>query len=362
MSTEEPNDWSVWQSLLANPKEIRSILDNREDRDPCSGFYRLRFGKTSPWEPVAIYRDGEEWVALVSGEMHDKFGRFTGGDFKGEPYVVEEVWNRCCGQPISLEEYERVAERGEEWSDSDPVVAQQIRKAPRPGHNSGDVDEAEQLRDQIESALAGAKAYVIRDDETAAKAQSLRSRLLELHREADKAFHAEKDPITKHGKEVDARWRFRSDAQEGADGIRDKLKAFENAKLQAQRKREAEEAEKKRLEEEAQRKKEAEARAAEAASVEGEPFAEPEPQPEPEPAPAPSPAPVQTTLKGSYGRAATVTAKIVVDQVTDQDALYAYLREHKEVKELLFDLAQRAHKAGRTNIPGISLKEEVDVR
>jgi len=348
MSTEEPsNPWAWWEAALANPKAIGDAL--KITSTPEQGFYRTK-SKEGAWEPVAIWFADGAWSAL-QGLPPDH-----------RNVDADQVWTWCCRNPISQDEYERVAERGEEWSDSDPIVAQQIRKAPRPGHNSGDVDEAEQLRDQIESALAGAKAYVIKDDETAAKAQSLRSRLLELHREADKAFHAEKDPITKRGKEVDARWRFRSDAQEGADGIRDKLKAFENAKLQAQRKREAEEAEKKRLEEEAQRKKEAEARAAEAASAGGEPSVEPEPQPEPEPAPAPSPAPVQTTLKGSYGRAATITAKIVVDQVTDQDALYAYLREHKEVKELLFDLAQRAHKAGRTNIPGISLKEEVDVR
>ena len=333
------DEWSWWRAALANPSEIGKSL--KRTTTPEQGFYKTRRYKGAPWEPVAIWFESGEWKAAIGMAPDHK------------AIDAHKVWEMHGCHPISVEEYERTAERGEEWSDSEPTVANQMKPA-KPGDNSGDVDEAEILKDQIESAKQGAGAYrVIKDDETAAKAQSLRSRLLELHREADSAFHAEKDPITKRGKEIDKRWRFRTEAQETADAIRAALKAHEDRKLQERRKAEAvAEAARRREQEEA-----AKARAeAEAAGDTGEPLEE-------APAPAPAPAaPVQTTIKGNYGRAATVKTKWVVASVTDQDALYAYMREHADLKALLFDLAKRAHANGHANIPGINLEEVADVR
>jgi hypothetical protein len=158
------------------------------------------------------------------------------------------------------------------------------------------------------------------------------------HLDAQQAINGEWQPMVK-------------DAKSGADELRKSLESYESTKLA-----------KRRAEEEAARKA---AEAAEQARMEQEQsFLAPEPGPEAEaaPAPAPVPAPVpETTIKGSYGRAASVSTEWVVTGIADQDAVYRFMREHQDLKACLLDLAKRGVKAGHA-VPGITKEEVARVR
>jgi hypothetical protein len=346
--------WAWHTAALANPKQIGKTLI--VTTSPEEGWFRAQY-KGGQWEPVVIWQDGERWFALRGIEPNRKV------------IEADDVWTWCCRYPISFAEYERVAEQGAEWSDVDSVVHSQRKGPPRPGSNEPG-DEAEMLKDQIASAVAGASKYgklkkwttrgktkvpevesFIKSDDDLAKAQSLRARLNELSGEGDKKFHAEKDPITRDGKRVDDRWRFRDEADDTALIIRSAMEVYQNEQLRLLR-----------VAEDARAKAEQEAaKAREEAEVS---FVAPEATPMPEPALPPAPAPLPTTVKGSYGRAATTTAVTEVTEVTDIDALLAWrpVHDHADMKPFLLDLAKRAYKAGHRDIPGVKVEERMTVR
>ncbi|TIV83839.1 MAG: hypothetical protein E5V64_06650 [Mesorhizobium sp.] len=327
--------WAWHTAALANPKQIGKTLI--VTTTPEEGWFRAK-GKDGPWEPVVIWLEGDTWNALRGIEPDRR------------TVHADKVWIDCCRYPISFEEYERVAEQGAEWSDVDSVVHSQRRGPPKPGDNSGDRSESEMLADDIKASLDQLRQYkAIKTDEEAGKAQSLRSRLLELSRKADKAREKLVRPHLDAQQAINGEWQpLVKDAKGGADELRKTLEGYESAKLA-----------KRRAEEEAARKA---AQEAEKAREEQEQsFLAPEPQPLPEPAPvAAAPAP-ETTIKGSYGRAASVSTEWVVTGISDQDALYQFLREHRDLKACLLDLAQRGFKAGH-DVPGIIKEERARVR
>lgn len=325
------NRWGWWQAALKDPSAIGKRLAVHEG-DPQQGYYRTRF-KGGRWEPVAIfYPDGSDQMVAYRD---------------GREVPADEVWTYACRYPVSYEAY-NAAMDGKGWPDDDAVVAKQVQP-PEPGigDNSGEVDEAEKLKDQIEAAVKGVDAYAaIKDDETAAKAQSLRNRLNELSGDADKKRDALKRPHLDAGAAIDKKWMpLVKSAKAGADKVRAAMDAWETEKLRRQRAKEAQEAEALRLQQEA----------AQAATPASE-------APQVDLAPAPQTIAAPTQIRASYGKAASVSAKIVVDQVTDWPALAVYMSNHKECQDLLRQLAQRALDAGHRNIPGITLTEIAKVK
>lgn len=307
----QPN-YEYWENALAGK------FGPVHDGDPQCGFYRKRLRKAGPFVPVAIFPVSGTMSAVVAGKAAD----------------AAEIWTYCCEHPVPEQWYRDVAERGLPWPDLDETVAETI--APM-GHNNGPTDDAEILAGQIESAAAGVSEYeTIADDTVAAKAQSLRSRLLELCRDADKKRDELKRPHLEAGGAVDAKWQpIVKVAKAAADKIAAALGAHETRKVRA-----AEEAARKAAEE--QRKREAEAAKAN--------------KPPPPPAPVPeAPAPV-TAIRGAYGRAASVRI-VKVATVTDYDAACHYLILHPEMIALIDRLAQRGVEAGHT-IPGVSVEEQ----
>lgn len=291
------------------------------ENDPQPGYYRKR-NKGGTDVPVAIWSGAEGVVALVGNDPADPVG----------------IWSWVCSWPISEEVYRDVAEGGKDWPGSDPVVQEQIAGA---GHNSGAVDEAEAFADQVEAAEKGKDAYAkIADDEQLASAQSLRSRLLELAGEGEKKHKREKEPHLEAGRTVDKAWLPTvKRARAAADFVRASMSAYETEKLRKQR-----EAETARLAAEIAARKEAEKNNA--------------PTPV-ETAPEPV-AVAPTPIRGSYGRAASVSVVNVVTAITDQDALYRFLREHPDLKSCMFDLARRAVAKGH-DVPGVSVEEQAKV-
>lgn len=304
--------YDYWQNAL------NGVFGPIHEGQPQPGFYRKRIGRGGPFVPVAIFVHDGALVALVNGGPTD----------------AAAVWSFVAQYPVTEEVY-HAKMAGEPWPDESEHVTASL------GHNQGPTDEVEILRGQIDAAKAGVAEYAeIKDDETAAKAQSLRSRLLELSGNADRSREAEKKPFLEGGKAVDAKWQpLIRDAKTAADTLRSTISAHETRKAKA--------------EAAARETAEAAARAAaKAATAKGEP-------PPPIPRPVPQAAP-QTAIKGAYGRAAAVKVVKIVS-VVDQDAVYGFMKDHKELKELIAKLAQRAVDAGYA-VPGTTITEERAIR
>jgi hypothetical protein len=323
--------WAWWRAALKNPSDIGKSLPVH-DGDPQQGYYRTRRAKGEAFEPVAIYYpdDSNTLVALRGTREVDP----------------NEIWTFCCKNPVEYQAYID-ARAGKGWPDDDAEVAAQVAP-PAPGDNSAVVDEAETIKDQIESALAGVKKYeTIADDATAAKALSLRNRLNELSNQADKIRTKQKEPHLEAGRAVDAKWQpLVKSSKAGADKVRDAMGAWETEKLRRQREEERQRAEAIRLEQEAARAAEATGKAPETEVM------------APPPPAATAPAPIKPT----YGKAASVSVKVVLKDITDWRALADYMLEHPIMQDTLRQLAQRALDAGRTNIPGITTEERASVK
>lgn len=304
------DEWNGWRTLLAG-----NAIDT-DPNEPFTGYYRMRRGKGGRLVPVAYWRVDGALMCMVDGRQIDELR-------------AVEIWPYCVKQPIPHDWYLAVTERGEPWPDMDAAVHEQI--APGRGHNQGPSDEAEILREQIEAAKASVGDYqTISDDATAARAQSLRSRLLELARTADKTREAAKKPHLDASKAVDAKWQpLVKMAKEAADMVARAMSAFETEKLRRER--------------EEQRKAEEAARKA-AASGKPVPIA-----------PVPSAVPA-TPIKGAYGRAAAVKL-VKVAAVVDQDKAYAFFRTSPEMIALIQKLSQRAVDAGQ-DVPGVVAEEQ----
>lgn len=304
-----------WQKALEGIKVGGPDLPVHENQ-PQPGFYRMRTSRSGTFVPVAIWELHGNLVALVNGKAADP----------------QEIWTHCCRHAL-LEEWYHTRMGGAPWPDEDAAVSASL--APPPvGHNQA--DKVDSLKDQIASALKGVAAYAeVQDDEAAAKAQSLRSRLLELHRDADKERDALKRPHLEAGSAVDAEWMpLVKSAKAGADAIKKALDAHETAKFKAEQAVLA-----------AQRLKDAE-EAAKHAPIGAAP----------EPTPEPTPAPVATPIRGAYGRAASVKV-VKVAIVKDQDAAYLALKSQPELAALIQKLAQKMVDAG-FSVAGVEITEE----
>lgn len=317
--TKERADYTYWQNAL------KGDFGPIHEGDAQLGFFRKRTRRAGPFVPVAIFMHEGQIVALCDGHQVD----------------AAEIWSYVCQHPVAEEWYHTRINTGK-WPDESEAVSQSLAPPPA-GHNNPPEDEAEILKGQIDAATAGVAEYAeIGDDETASKAQSLRSRLLELSRDADKKRETEKKPHLEAGKSIDAKFQpLVKAAKAAADTIAKALGEHETRKARA--------AEAARLEAERKRR-EAEA-AARSAEESGKPAPPPPPVTEPEPMPAPT-----TSIKGAYGRAASVkVAKVAT--VTDIDAAFGFLKTHKELVELISALAQRAVNAGY-DVPGVTVKEK----
>lgn len=317
-------DYSYWHNALAGN------FGPVHEGDAQPGFYRKRASKGGPFLPVAIWEADGKLIATVDGKQAD----------------AADIWSHVCDKPVTEEAFRNRSEGGA-WPDEDESVTRSLAPPPA-GHNAPPQDEADTLAAQIEAASANAKEYEdIRDDGVAAKAQSARSRLNELSRDADKIREAQKKPHLEAGKNIDAKWQpLVKAAKAAADAIAKALGAHETRKFQA--------AEAVRLKAEAERQKLIEAerqRALEASPVTG-------PQAVlPVELPPPSPEPVAAQpIRGAYGRAATVKV-VKIATVEDYDEATTYFRNNAEYRALIDKLAQKAVDAGYT-VPGVKVTEE----
>lgn len=267
---------------------------------PHAGFFRLRRrimidnpnpapgeSRKNPkviYEPVAIWRDGEEWFCAKPGfcptkqdEIDDLFSRVCRDAVPEDVYravVAGGMW------PDQVEERapaERIVQSAKpiERAEPDrlgPTETQQAMygqgraaDAPPPiGDNSGAASPSEIMAERIQDALDQFAAWLkeiggkIVSQEQADKAANFASLLGELEKEADTTHTAEKAPWLAGGREVDGRWKPLIDrAGVGKRKIKNDYVAPFLVEQERRAKAEAE-AERKRLAEE-QAKREAEA-------------------------------------------------------------------------------------------------------
>lgn len=320
--TKDAYDW--WRRAVAGEKIGGPTLPVH-DGEPQLGYYRKRISAAGAFTGVAIYMHGDAMVAL------------EGKDRMVDP---NDIWTWVAKYPVTYAAYEYWAQNGR-WPDMDKSVEGSLAHA---ASNSADLTEDQKKKAEIDTALEAVKTYqTIADDESLARAQSARSRLLELSGDADKIREREKAPHLEAGRKVDTVWQpLVKTAKDGADKIRAVMSAYVTArdKKAEEERRQAEE--KARIE-------------AEKAAKKGRPAPPPEPQPA-------TVAPEATTIRPGYGRAAAITEKKVVT-VTDQDACYQSLKSHPELVTMIHLLAQRAVAAGKGDqVQGIKIDIVKDVR
>ena len=332
---EVEDQWSRWRVSLASKG---TVPQDAKENDPWSGFWRKSergADNRKRFVPVAIWRD-------EAGALHC----IVNGRHGGHDEAIS-LW-AWVSEAITEETYKLVAGGGN-WPDIDATVAEQLNGGPpSAGHNQPPTDPAEILREQLEAASKAVDDYAkITDDVTLAKAQSLRSRLLELKGSAEKQHKAEKEPHLEAGRVVDRRWLpLSKDADTAAKRVRASMEAWETEKLRRLRVKQQEE-------EAARLKAEQEVRDADVTLAASAPVQDAPPL-------APPPAAPPTQIRGAYGKGASSKPVNVVTGVTDWPALFNHFREFPEVQALLTKLAQQAVTAGR-DVPGVTVEERAKV-
>lgn len=324
------NAWAWWQAALAGN------FGPIHDSDPQQGFYRVGDGKDGPFLPVAIWNDGERWIALRNGKETD----------------AAAIWTWVCRNPITEDAYE-AAMVGKGWGDEPETVRGMGDNLPT------DPFEALKLEFAGEQELADTllKSKVETQDQ-ANKIGVLSKRIAGISKRATDLHKVEKQPHLDAGRNVDNKWRG---LKEEPDGLSKKLKRHLDAYLQEQQRIELERQRKAREEaERIQREADAARIAAEKASVENDNSAA-EAAAEAERL-AQQAAAAERETQARNASAGRTGAKVslrtfVFAEITDYDALLLALKDRPEIKEVVETLAHRAARSG-VELAGMAIKSE----
>lgn len=344
--TETANNdpWLNWRKRLAGDKTVPTY-----ETEPDQGYYRTPItqktlgGATQKigWRATAYFYDAGALHCVVDGQYVSRDRAI-------------ELWLWCVQHPITEEQYRAVADRGEPWFDAPQTgVPPRTPTAPSAaeaviGHNQPPADAGPdplaELRETIANAVGSVKDIKVTTDEEAQRAQGSRARLLELTSQAKREGEAQYKPHYDRYKGLYDRYKAVWESAETAAAVlRRALSDHETAKLKEQR----------RIEEEAR----VAAAAAEDAAAKARRNHKAVP---PAPAPAPPPPERASTIKGGYGKAASVQmVKFAV--VEDWKVVAAHYSGVAEIQVLLQRLANADAKAGIA-IPGAKIDEKADVK
>lgn len=181
--------WNGWRALLAN-WDIEGVKVPVDPNTPFTGYYRQRKWdqndpnkKNQPFEPVAYWKDGDEWVCLANNR-------------EVSPDRAIAMWPHVSRRPISHKWYAD-AVAGKPWPDADARVTEEAlaKSAEKPPEAKGSVvgdnkppeeTPIDALRNKIANAKGGLKDYTkITTEEQQTKARSLKNRLVELRGEGE---------------------------------------------------------------------------------------------------------------------------------------------------------------------------------
>ena len=290
-------EYFYWSSLLDGAELGVDVHNDGETPQP--GFYRTKEG-----EPVAVWQEDDGSVVMT---------------VKGVEVPADKLvwyWQRSMTRPVE-EEVFRDVEAGQPWPDMDEAVADSI------GDNIKDATDLPTIEALIAGLEAGVEKYAeVRSDDEAARAQSLRSRILELGKRADAVRTEIKAPHLKECKAIDAAWQPVVKRAEAAGlKVRSAIGRWGDVKRAA-----AVEAARRAAEQNVSRETPVEVEAAPKAQV-----------------------------KGGYGRAASVRVKPTVISI-DPDVVFKSYNRNSEVIALLTKLCQRDLDAGITT-PGATVED-----
>lgn len=327
--------YQYWKDALAG-KNPKCFVDF-----PSCGFYRKGVyernlkgnNKRVGWLPVAIFMDGEAMI-----------GRVGSRDVTGD--ALNDLWSSVAGNPISEETYRAVAERGESFPDTQPMVPAANREVTA-SDNADPQDDTpidQQHATAIDNAISAAIEKVTTEAE-AAQALGSKNRIAELRLAADKQGKLFYEPPYNEYKRIYGEWSpMVKRAADAEKNLNTAILTFRESERVRIAKEQAEADEKQRLMDEAN------ARAADRAIARGEPEQPPEIEEVVVPA-APAP------LVATYGtRKLKEELHTILDAITDYDAVYAFLKAEPKVKALLLELAAAKVKAGVV-IPGVVTRQ-----
>ncbi len=351
-----------WKKRLAG-EQIQT-----HDGDPNVGFYRLRKKDAATnevwWTPAAYFIDDGQLVGVI-------------GDRNMNDREVTELWTYVCGNPIPEEVFfafdGRVEVPNAEWpkgllgepkrppfankddafliptrtvtrAELEETFPAANREVARSDNAEPEVPLHEQHKAAIEAAIGAAPKAVPTTAEECALVEGSKNRIAELRLKADKAGKVIYEPIFRTYKAEQEQWSPVINAATTAEKALGQLALrFRENERQRIAKEAAEAAAKQREIDEAN------ARAADRAIAAG--------KPEPAPMVAEVAAPTIAPVAPTYGKRTTkAELKIILDEVTDFDALYQYFKNTDEVKAALTVLARVAVAAGRT-VPGTKTRE-----
>jgi hypothetical protein len=220
-----------------------------------------------------------------------------------EEHDVNDLWLRCCTQPVTEAAY-RAALASGTWDDVHSAVGFSLATAQ---------PERDRLTKTLAALYAEAKEFAglgIASDIAAEQGQSLRARILELAREADTIREIEKRPHLEAGKRIDAAWSpIIKDARTAARDVAEAISAYLTKRAAEQK------------------------------------------------ANAPEPA----TVKGGYGRAASVREEQVIVRVPDWAKLFAHYATDERAQNAILLIAQRDLSHGR-DVPHVEIETRKAIR
>jgi hypothetical protein len=326
--------WDWWRRALTDLSKVGSKELPVHESHPQQGYYRSKAYKDGPLLPVAIWFTEEgDLVAYRNGKEIDP----------------HDIWTYCCRAPVTVEEYDAVMAGGN-WSDEPPIA--------KIGDNSGSDDPFEALNIEFEGEKETAEEFLKKPVKTqtdadkvgiwAKRLSSIKSRAEDLHR-------VEKQPNLLEGRRIDDKWRgLKTDPDALAKKLKQHTQPFLTAKKREEEDRARKEAEKaaelrrkaaedaKKAEDEAREQLEKtgevdleKAAAAEAQKLETIRQAQQ----------AEASAKVKNASAGRTGSKISVRTEMRA-RIVDYDKAHMALKGHKEMKELVATLAQRAVKAG----------------
>lgn len=320
--------YSWWHAALKGEKQPV------HEGEPHEGRWYMRT-KAGPRLPVATWLDGEEMIALVGFATDAK---------RRNPV---DIWTYICQHPVSEAIYRGAYDTGT-WPDDPPAAfAPTSDGAERPNEPTG--DPAASLKEELAGEKELAEGFLAKPVETQEQADMAgvwAKRLTTLRGRAVDHHKIEKAPILETGREIDTKWFSLRDL---ADELAGKLKTHVEPFLKAQ-KRAAEDAQRKAADEAERLRKEADAAASGGDTTEAEALAD---------RAAAAQKTADKKVNPSAGRTgAKVSLRTIsVAVITDFDACYAALKTHKDMRDFVQQLADRACRA-KVPLAGVEYRNE----
>jgi hypothetical protein len=354
--------YAYWRAMNAGGKSEAELLPlmlptagapiAREN--PQCGLWKARPRKGAPSILLQIWLVGD--AGQPAAEWRD--GLTLANFFDGRSLPLLDLFDRWLFvEPATKDEAAFWRANGR-WPSDPPPLPQ--RHVMQDGELKPNVpaDPFEALKAEAEDRLDQVKEWLnanapIGDQVASDTARNMQAALLDLGKRADTMFEAEKEPVRREGRRIDAKYRFRETLEQWAANLRVAFETFMRI-------------EERRRNEERQRQYEADRAAAEAerARVEAErakkladepvlALTDPPPQ---LPELPPPPAPVKVQAGGGTGRKAGLRDDWDVE-ILDVKLAAAYVASQPDVAIVVGKAVKRLVKAakGQVEIPGVKI-------